>query len=66
MPGPPKPNPNPVSMTKINITNIITDSIATSYIDDKKDDVYVGISDDMAGNMAMTWKVVMTWLPHGC
>ena len=54
-PGPLKPNPNPVSMTKINITNsiiFVTDSIAMSHIDDMKDDV--------AADMVMTWMAVMT------
>jgi hypothetical protein len=46
VPGPPKPNPNPFFMTKINVTNsiiFITDSIAMSHIDDMEDDV----ADDM-------------------
>ena len=60
-PGPPKPNPNPFSMTKINVTNsiiFVTDSIAISHIDDMKGDVAV--------DMAMTWMAIMmcnlTWL----
>ena len=54
-PGPLKPNPNPFSMMKINVTNIIifvTDSIAMSHIDDMEDDV--------AADMVMTWIAVMT------
>ena len=46
MPGPPKPNPNLFSMTKINVTNsiiFVTDLIAMSHIDDMEDDV----ADDM-------------------
>ena len=58
--GPLKPNPNPFSMTKINVTNsiiFVTDSIAISHIDDMEDDV--------AANIVMmwllTWKVRLTW-----
>ena len=54
--GPPKPNPNPFSMTKINVTNsiiFVTDSIAMSHIDD--------MEDDMAVDLAMTWIAMMTW-----
>ena len=54
-PGPLKPNPGPVSMTKINITNsiiFVTDSIAMSHIDDMEDDVAV--------DLAMTWIAMMT------
>ena len=53
--GPPKSNPSPFSMTKINvIINIIfvTDSIAMSHIDD--------IEDDVAIDLAMTWIAMMT------
>ena len=56
VPGPPKPNPNPFSMTKINVTNsiiFVTDSIAMSHIDD--------MEDDMAVDLAMTWIAMMTW-----
>ena len=32
------------------------------------DDVYIDMSDDMVADMAMTWKVVLTWMvtsaPH--
>ena len=48
--GPLKPNPNPFSMTKINVTNsiiFVTDSIAISHIDDMEDDV--------AADMVMMW-----------
>ena len=40
--GPPKSNPSPFSMTKINVTNsiiFVPDSIAMSPIDDMEDDV---------------------------
>ena len=53
--GPLKPNPNPFSMTKINVTNniiFVTDSIAMSHIDDMEDDV--------AADMVMTWMTMMT------
>ena len=53
--GPLKPNPNPFSMTKINITNniiFVTDSTAMSHIDDMEDDV--------AADMVMTWMAMMT------
>ena len=60
VPGPPKPNPNPFSMTKINVTNniiFVTDSIAMSHVDDMEDDVAV--------DLAMTWIAMMmcqlTW-----
>jgi len=46
-PGPPKPNPTPFSMTKINVTNsiiFVTGSIAMSHNEDMEDDV----ADDMA------------------
>jgi len=49
-----KPNPNPFSMTKINVTNsinFVTDSIAMSHIDDMEDDV--------AADMVMMW--LLTW-----
>ena len=52
--GPLKPNPNPFSMTKINVTNsiiFVTDSIAISHIDDMEDDV--------AADMVMMW--LLTW-----
>ena len=55
-PGPLKPNPNPFSMMKINITYstiFVTDLIAMSHIDD--------IEDDVAADMAMTWMVMMTY-----
>ena len=55
VPGPPKPNPSPFSMTKINVMfNIIfvTDSIAMSHVDDMEDDVAV--------DLAMTWIAMMT------
>ena len=48
------PNPNPFSMTKINVTNsiiFVTDSIAISHIDDMEDDV--------AADMVMMW--LLTW-----
>jgi hypothetical protein len=54
IPGPPKPNPSPFSMMKINVTNniiFVTDSIAMSHVDDMEDDVAV--------DLAMTW-IAMT------
>ena len=63
IPGPPKPNPNPFSMTKINVTNsiiFVTDSIAMSHIDDMGDDVTADMDgnndvfNDMATDMAIT------------
>ena len=53
--GPLKPNPNPFSMTKINVTNsiiFVTDSIAISHIDDMKGDVAVDMASDVAGDVA--------------
>ena len=55
VPEPPKPNPNPFSMTKINVTNsiiFVTDSIAMSHIND--------MGDDVAADMEMTWMAIMT------
>ena len=46
-PGPLKPNPNPFSMTKINVINsiiFVTDSIAMSHIDDMEDDVAIDLA----------------------
>ena len=46
-PGPLKPNPNPFSMMKINVTNsiiFVTDSIATSHNNDMEDDVAVDLA----------------------
>ena len=64
-PGPLKPNPSPVSMTKINVTNniiFVTDSIDMSHNDDMEDDVAA----DMAMMCKFTWS--MTWLLtwNGC
>jgi len=58
--GPLKPNPNPFSMTKINVTNsiiFVTDSIAISHIDDMEDDVAA----DIVMMWLLTWKVRLTW-----
>jgi len=55
VPGPPKPNPSPFSMTKINVTNskiFITDSIAMSHNGDMKDDVAV--------DLTVMWIAMMT------
>ena len=57
VPGPPKPNPSPFSMTKINVTNsisFVTDLIAMSHNGDMKNDVAV--------DLMMTWIAMMTWL----
>ena len=55
VPRPPKPNPNPFSITKINVINniiFVTNSIAMSCIDD--------VVDDVAGDLAMMWIAMMT------
>ena len=54
-PRAPKLNPNPFSMTKINVINniiFVTDSIAISHIDDTENDMVV--------DLAMTWIAMMT------
>ena len=64
VPGPPKPNPSPFSMTKINVTdsiNFVTNSIATSYIDDVEDDVVVDLSMAWIAMMMCILTFLLTW-----
>ena len=64
VPGPLKPNPSPFSMTKINVTNniiFVTNSIATSYIDDVEDDVAVDLSMAWIAMMMCILTFLLTW-----
>ena len=56
-------SPNPISVTKINVTNVVTDNATCSTINDMDidmaSDVAANVASDVAAHMATTW--MLTW-----
>ena len=52
-------------MTKINVTDVVTDNATCSTINDMDIDVAADVASDVAGDddvyMSMMWKVLVTW-----